>query len=136
MVMGAYTDSLREAARRLLRCQGGTLYIPRKWISDAEGLVLKVSDLVPSKIVAPKIESVSGEHISYTNDEDLNFHIGIDEPDLSYCWIKADMSETGHCWDDFSLMVIKLASAGYPGCVGCGGPGSEGPWDEKTARKY
>jgi len=27
-------------------------------------------------------------------------------------------------------MAHDLVDAGYPGCLGCGGPGLEEPWDE------
>ena len=134
--MGMYTDSLREAARRLLKCNGGVLNVPRKNHLDAKELMLLISDMVPSKIELPDVKLSSGVNITYTNDENCNFVIGTEEPDLSYCWVKTDKSSDRSSWDNFRDMVTKLASAGYPGCVGCGGPGAEGPWDEKVARKY
>ena len=36
--------------------------------------------------------------------------------------------------DDFSKQVVDLLEAGYPGCVGCGGPGAEGDWNEEVRR--
>ena len=134
--MGTYTDSLREAARRLLKCDGGVLMVPRKNLLDAKELMLLISDMVPSKIELPDVKLSSGSNITYTNDENFNFVIGTEELDLSYCWVKTDKSSDSSSWDNFRVMVTKLASAGYPGCVGCGGPGAEGPWDEVVARKY
>ncbi len=134
--MVSYNDSMREAARRLLRCNGGSLYVPRDFFSEAEKLILTISDLVPSKIHPPIICYSNGGDIRYNNGENENFSIGVEEPDLTYCWVKVNKSGSGQCWEDFKTMVTSLASAGYPGCIGCGGPGSEGPWDEKLARKY
>ena len=33
-------------------------------------------------------------------------------------------------------IIRELIDAGYPGCVGCGGPGSEEVWDEIQNREY
>ena len=134
--MATYTDSLREAARRLLRSNGGSLYVPRDLLSESEKLILTISDLVPSKIDPPIILCSNGKEIRYDNGENENFLIGVDEPDLTYCWVNSKRSDSGKYWEDFRLMVTSLASAGYPGCRGCGGPGSEGPWDEISARNY
>jgi hypothetical protein len=30
--------------------------------------------------------------------------------------------------------VEDLLDAGYPGCIGCAGPGAEGEWDEISQR--
>ena len=110
--------------------------VPRKNLLDAKELMLLISDMVPSKIELPDVKLSSGSNITYTNDENFNFVIGTEELDLSYCWVKTDKSSDSSSWDNFRVMVTKLASAGYPGCVGCGGPGAEGPWDEAVARKY
>ena len=35
---------------------------------------------------------------------------------------------------DVATMALSLLEAGYPGCLGCGGPGLEDPWDEEAWR--
>ena len=39
-------------------------------------------------------------------------------------------------WDALENMIRELIIAGYPGCVGCGGPGAEEVWDEVENRRY
>ena len=133
--MASYADSLREAARRLLRSEGGILYLNRNISDAAKELILKISDKVPSKISFPKLAYIESHEILL---ECLgnNFYIGEEEKSEEYCWVKSHKSKTGDSWGDFSTMVLELAMAGYPGCIGCGGPGSEEIWDESRSRIY
>ena len=133
--MASYADSLREAARRLLRSEGGILYLNRNISDAAIELMLKISDTVPSKISFPKLAYIESHEILL---ECLgnNFYIGEEEKSEEYCWVKSHKSNTGDSWGDFSTMVLELAMAGYPGCIGCGGPGSEEIWDESRSRIY
>ena len=133
--MGSYGDSLREAARRILRSQGGILYINRNKLHSVSELMLKISDMVPSKLDSPKIIYTDSEEVVFESLEN-NFSIGVKEKSLDYCWVKSLKSDSGEPWIDFTMMVIELATAGYPGCIGCGGPGSEELWDEATLRNY
>ena len=133
--MGSYGDSLREAARRILRSQGGILYISKNKLDSVSELMLKISDMVPSKLDSPKIIYTDSEEVVFESLEN-NFSIGVKEKSLDYCWVKSLKSDSGEPWIDFTMMVIELATAGYPGCIGCGGPGSEELWDEATLRNY
>ena len=63
MYMGSYVDSLREAARRLLRSEGGILYLNRNNSEDAIELMLKISDHVPSKITFPELAYIESQEI-------------------------------------------------------------------------
>ena len=84
-------------------------------------LVQNVADYVPSKIHLPTVETGI---FSIVNQA----FFGTDEPSLDVVWVP-------NCtWKDFEEQVLDLLNAGYPGCVGCGGPGSEGPWDEASRR--
>ena len=56
------------------------------------------------------------------------FKIGGDEPPENVCWVP------NATWGDFKSQVLELLEAGYPGCVGCGGPGAEGEWNEQARR--
>tara|TARA_B100000941_G_scaffold289501_1_gene269002 strand:+ start:1261 stop:1662 length:402 start_codon:yes stop_codon:yes gene_type:complete len=133
--MGSYVDSLREAARRLLRSEGGILYLNRSIKDDAIKMMLKISDIVPSKISFPELSYIESQEILLECSGN-NFYIGEEEKSEEYCWVKSHKSETGESWDDFRNMVLELAIAGYPGCIGCGGPGSEEIWDESNSRIY
>ena len=133
--MGSYVDSLREAARRLLRSEGGILYLNRSIKDDAIKMMLKISDIVPSKVSFPELSYIESQEILLECSGN-NFYIGEEEKSEEYCWVKSHKSETGESWDDFRNMVLELAIAGYPGCIGCGGPGSEEIWDESNSRIY
>ena len=133
--MGSYVDSLREAARRLLRSEGGILYVNRSIKDDAVKMMLKISDIVPSKVSFPELSHIESQEILLECSGN-NFYIGEEEKSEEYCWVKSHKSETGESWDDFRKMVLELAIAGYPGCIGCGGPGSEEIWDESNSRIY
>ena len=37
-------------------------------------------------------------------------------------------------WKDFERRVLHLVEAGYPGCIGCGGPGKDDVWNEGENR--
>ena len=114
--------SLREAARRFLREDGCTLSIPSEYIAEAWKIVQLVSDFVPSKIELPSV--VEG---------DLGIiglaQIGGDEPPTDICWVP----DCG--WNEFSEQIVELLEAGYPGCIGCGGPGAEEEWNEVFRRR-
>ena len=133
--MASYADSLREAARRLLRSEGGIMYLNRNISDVAIELMLKISDNVPSKISFPELAYIESHEILLECIGN-NFYIGEEEKSEEYCWVKSHKSDTGDSWADFSAMVLELAMAGYPGCIGCGGPGSEEIWDESRSRIY
>ena len=38
-------------------------------------------------------------------------------------------------WEAVSKVSDELLRAGYPGCLGCGGPHAEGDWDEVASRR-
>ena len=133
--MASYIDSLREAARRFLRSEGGILYLNRNISEVAIELILKISDNVPSKIAFPELAYIESHEILLECPGN-NFYIGEEEKSEEYCWVKSHKSVTGDSWADFSKMVLELALAGYRGCIGCGGPGSEEIWDESKSRIY
>ncbi len=133
--MGSYNHSLREAARRFLRSEGGVLYLNRNISKSAIKLMLETSDYVPSKVSFPELEYIESQEI-ILESPDNNFIIGEKEKSEDFCWVKSHKSVTGEPWSDFTKMVLELAVAGYPGCIGCGGPGSEELWDESSSRKY
>ncbi len=113
--------SLREAARRFLREDGCTLSVPEIYEKEAWNLVQKISDFVPSKIDLPTVVIGDLSVVGLAK-------IGGEKPGLEICWVP----NSG--WKEFEEQVLDLLSAGYPGCVGCGGPGSEGDWDESFRR--
>jgi hypothetical protein len=114
-------QSLREAARRFLKADGCVLQVSIDNVTDAHKVVQAIADNIPSKINLPTI--IEGEL-----GVDGLFRIGGDEPSLKSCWVP------GGTYEEFEEQVFDLLEAGYPGCVGCAGPGAEGVWDEKSRR--
>jgi hypothetical protein len=113
--------SLREAARRFLRIDGCTLSVPEGLEKDAWDIVQMIADNVPSKLDLPKV--VNGELAIVGLAQ-----IGGIEPPLDICWVP-------NCgWREFAEQVLDLLEAGYPGCIGCGGPGAEEEWNEEIRR--
>lgn len=114
--------SLREAARRFLREDGCALSVPAKFQDEAWDLIQLISDHIPEKLSLPTVtigELSGGEY----------FDMGKKEPRNHVCWVPKAT------WIDFKTQVVELLEAGYPGCIGCGGPGSEGEWNEALRRE-
>jgi hypothetical protein len=114
--------SLREAARRFLRTEGCNILVPKEHETDAHKIIQLISDYIPERLELPLVK------IGILSSEGL-FQIGGLEPDIAICWVPEAT------WSDFEEQVIELLQAGYPGCVGCGGPGAEGEWNEVLRRK-
>ncbi len=113
--------SLREAARRFLRIDGCTLSVPEGLEKDAWDIVQMIADNVPSKLDLPKVVNGELAIVGFAQ-------IGGIEPPLDICWVP-------NCgWSEFAEQVLDLLEAGYPGCIGCGGPGAEEEWNEGIRR--
>ena len=113
--------SLREAARRFLREDNCVLILPEKYIESGWEIVQAISDNIPSRIEFPEIKPGEFQITGIA-------HFGQTQPSIDICWVP-DCS-----WEDFKIQVLDLLEAGYPGCVGCGGPGSEEEWNEQSRR--
>ena len=125
------TKSIRELARRILRSRGVIIQSP-KYIDIDESLSLKISDLAPSLYFGVEIKYHQNENIVITNIGEAGGQIGISQPSENEVWIPLDL-QTG--FNRLSLEIIRLAAAGYPGCVGCGGEDAESPWEETKVRQ-
>tara|TARA_B100001564_G_scaffold300850_1_gene267961 strand:- start:793 stop:1170 length:378 start_codon:yes stop_codon:yes gene_type:complete len=113
--------SLREAARRFLRIDGCTLSVPEGLEKNAWDIVQMIADNVPSKLDLPKVVNGELAIVGFAQ-------IGGIEPPLDICWVP-------NCgWSEFAEQVLDLLEAGYPGCIGCGGPGAEEEWNEEIRR--
>ncbi len=121
---------IAEAARRLLRTENTTLIVPESLFEAAEQLSLEISDGIPKMIREPTVV------IGKKNCVEVSglVHIGAIEPDVEICWIPTSQFSVEKIWKKWVVQIHDLMSAGYPGCVGCGGPGSEGVWDELASR--
>ncbi len=122
--------SLRELARRMLRSRGVIVRLPNH-ITANENLEVQLSDLVPSLYFGIEFKYHSEESIIVTNIGEPGGTIGKNVPNESEVWIPMDL-QTG--LDLLSMEIFALASAGYPGCTGCGGLDAEIPWNEVAIR--
>ncbi len=124
--------SIREAARRLLRCEVSKMIVPLKYSEKAEALILELSDLQPGKIIDPEIEtSPELEIIELYERENKVVQLSGGEPEFSVCWVPGNFQSL---WEDFSKYAGALSEAGYPGCLNCGGRDAAEPWNEKLRR--
>ena len=96
--------------------------VPKEHETDAHDIIQLISDYIPERLDLPIVS------IGILSSEGL-FQIGGLEPGIGTCWVPEAT------WSDFEQQVIELLQAGYPGCVGCGGPGAEGEWNEVLRRK-
>jgi len=126
--------ALREAARRILRLKEIQIIVPTKYHLITNEMIRGLGDKQPSRLIFPQI--IEGPKITVemlVMEEQLNgviMQISHNEPDSDILWIKGD----NDLWLDVLDACDELLSAGYPGCLGCGGPNSEQKWDELNQR--
>ena len=124
------TKSLRELARRILRSRGVIIRHPSEVEVPSE-LSLEISDLAPSLHFGLESKVHSDTEIVVSLIGEDGGSIGMKEPNISQVWIPM---ENNVGFSELIEQVLKLAAAGYPGSVGCGGPDAEEMRDEKSIR--
>ena len=128
---------VRETSRQLLRSTQIHLEIPPEFQKDIEAILLEISDYQPAKTQFPTFStSMRNDVCMYERDKETgNLHliayIGTEEPESDVRWIKMSVLDG---WKEVVLSCRELHEAGYPGCIGCGGPNSELPWEEHKSR--
>ncbi|DAC33373.1 MAG TPA: hypothetical protein HA303_05440 [Candidatus Thalassarchaeaceae archaeon] len=124
--------SLRELARRLLRSRGVEVYHPSDWKLSVSDLSLRLSDIAPNLYIGIEFRNNTSDEIRLELSGEGGGMFSASPPEeIDYVWIPMDEERE---WDMFISELFALASAGYPGCVGCGGPDAELPWDEALSR--
>ena len=128
---------VRETARQILRVENLVLAFPDRCVKDFEKLLLDMSDFQPAKVTFPSYIIHSTEDVKIhqnsanSSDESLVAYIGLTEPDINVRWVIMIIDEG---WGEILIACRELLEAGYPGCIGCGGPNSELPWNEVKNR--
>ena len=128
---------VRETSRLILRGKQLIIHLPDRHHEDLKQLILEMSDYQPAKIDYPEFTaSVSNTiDVFQKRNESKDFehlaHVSLQEPELTVRWVKMDVDEG---WKHILESCKELHEAGYPGCIGCGGPNSELPWDESKNR--
>ena len=129
----AYDLALWEICRRVLKSEKLNFIIDDKLEVNIQDLNNKISDLAPTVLLnVTKTKSTNSNEIIIENNEQTIGIISKQEPgELEIIWIQ---NSPKLFWIDFEIRIIKLVDAGYPGCIGCGGPGSEETWNEQQNR--
>ena len=126
--------AVRELARTLLRTEALVVEGPPWLESLVHQMNIRLGDIQPSRTLFPTFESTSQHRISLrstTNDQILA-QCSAEEPPLDVVWLPM---ETEDGWSTIWGVTVDLLDAGYPGCLGCGGPHTEGEWDEHGSRQ-
>ncbi|MFL2533020.1 MAG: hypothetical protein ACJ0HO_04620 [Candidatus Thalassarchaeum sp.] len=125
--------AISELARRALRSEGMVIHHRNPTSLGIDALSVKISDLSPGTLLGVVGEESASEGITIETLNSPGGVIATKEPvDSKVVWIPGDCSSI---WNRFTDTVLRLAEAGYPGCVGCAGPAAEGPWDEEASRQ-
>ena len=123
--------AIGELARRTLRSDEVSFKAGSMFSDDIGGLSTALSDSSPSLIIEVKYFEVESDTITIEFTELAGGRIGEEEPGDDLVWIPGDVHDI---WSRYLRVMVELASAGYPGCVGCAGPAAEVPWDEVLSR--
>lgn len=124
-----------ETSRQILRRENLHLILPPEFEKDMNSILLEISDFQPERLEFPTFETGQCDDVTLyvieSEQHRMIASIGMTEPGPKVRWVKMDLSEG---WKEVVTACNELHVAGYPGCVGCGGPNSEKPWDEKKSR--
>ena len=130
--------AVREVARRILREESLTIRAGESYMLELEALVLAMGDAQPARLTFPTLQPSPSSVIEITQQVSVSHEtvhlarLGLKEPDSEVCWIPLSTDEAWNCVKE---ACYELLIAGYPGCVGCGGPNSEDEWDETKSRE-
>ena len=123
--------AISELARRILRSSGVNIVHNGILSSEIKELSHKLSDSAPKIIFGIKSKIIDTEDVFFEIEGSENGIISVSPPNsLDVVWVKKN-EET---WNNLTIKIIELGSAGYPGCIGCAGPAADEPWNEKRSR--
>jgi hypothetical protein len=134
MELSPYDLTLWEISRRVLKSEKLIFSLDEGTNIDIQNLSNSISDYAPTVIIDFKIcKGGKIDQIIIANDNKILGFVGKDEPMETDCiWIPYSSKEF---WKDFERRILYLVEAGYPGCIGCGGPGTDDEWNEINNRK-
>ena len=127
--------AMREWARRFLKHDRILIKSPDLLSNQILSLHIFFNDKAPSQYSEiSHIIDVDDKISLYYNDV-LIGQIGGQQPStISSVYIPTD--DINDTWNIIDRIIRELIMAGYPGCIGCGGPGAEVEWDEKSHREF
>ena len=126
--------AVRELARTLLRTQSLRVVGPSWLEQELQPLTLKLSDVQPARTEFPSFGVGDAEAIQFTDPDNnvIMAQCSQHEPASNVVWLPMGVVDG---WTALSEVATDLLNAGYPGCLGCGGPHSEGEWEEHESRQ-
>ena len=126
--------AVRELARIVLRTEDLVVEGPDWLRASVEDLSLRLSDVQPARTMFPQFVLGNPDAIAMIVPETgaVLGQCSLDEPEIETVWLFMEPSEA---WAAISTITDDLLRAGYPGCLGCGGPHTEGMWDERSSRQ-
>lgn len=98
----------------------------------AHRLVSAISDANPAQLILPEVRAAHTTLI-WNAEADVPL-VAWDSSDDVRTLLFHSKGAYGVSFHDVAAMALSLLEAGYPGCLGCGGPGLEDPWDEEAWR--
>jgi hypothetical protein len=126
--------AVREMARTMLRTENLEVRGP-SWLETLlHEMNMQLGEVQPSRLRFPAFEKGDEASIVLRNtaEDSVLAQCSGEEPPLHVVWLPME-PEAG--WTTISSIASDLLEAGYPGCLGCGGPHTEGTWDELNSRK-
>ena len=124
--------AISELARRTLQSSDVTIRAGLQYGTDIERISTSLSDASPALMIAANHIEVESNAIMIELTDLPGGIIGGEEPDGEIVWIPGDVVDI---WCRYLGVLVNLANAGYPGCVGCAGPAAELTWDELLSRR-
>ncbi len=124
----------RELSRIILRTDDLLIQGP-SWLKEhVQRLSIQLGDVQPSRTSFPTfgLNTTDEIHITASTSERALAVCGLTEPSIDVLWFPMTAKDA---WGIIASMTSDLLDAGYPGCLGCGGPQSEQAWNELESRK-
>lgn len=123
----------RELSRMILRTEELTIIGPQWLREHVELLIVRLGDVQPSRTSFPGFMPGDFDEIRVCSPLPTKTMAvcGITEPPIDVLWLSMGVDEA---WECIRSITDDLLNAGYPGCLGCGGPHSEEPWNEAKSR--
>lgn len=124
--------AVREAARRILRTPRVIIELPEANMHLARDLVMAISDANPARLSLPELRAAG---LPAVLDKDGDVPLVTWDPQRGTAAVLFQLiGPLQVSFEEVAAMAHTLLEAGYPGCLGCGGPGLEDPWDEEAWR--
>jgi hypothetical protein len=118
--------AVREAARRLLRSDRIELHLPYDCVEQGVRLINHIMENNPRQVDIPTVREDDEPSIQSDGRLLVSWSDGRSLGTLLFPAEGAFAATMPHVL----TMAHDLVEAGYPGCLGCGGPGIEDDWSE------